>query len=127
MADIFYCHGNPSFISYFLDESVVVVVIYVVVVLISDKEPVSSDLLLWNTNTVTGRMHNLQRIILGECQATTNNVKNKKPRICSQHKKTNVIYNGTNWLENFPEICLHYVKQKMNNERKECVTRRGFN
>lgn len=33
--------------SYFLDESVVVVVvIYVVVVLISDKEPVSSDLLL---------------------------------------------------------------------------------
>lgn len=48
MADIFYCHGNPSFMSYFLDESVVVVVvvIYVVVVLISDKEPVSSDLLL---------------------------------------------------------------------------------
>ena len=48
MADIFYYQGSPSLISYFLDESVVVVVvvIYVVVVLISDKEPVSSDLLL---------------------------------------------------------------------------------
>ena len=57
MADIFYYQGSPSLISYFLDESVVVVVVVVivvvivvvvivVVVLISDKEPVSSDLLL---------------------------------------------------------------------------------